>query len=73
MFSPDVERALRMAQEAHSGQKRKGDGSVPYIVHPIHAALILARAGADEITILAGVLHDVVEDCEEWTLERVAS
>lgn len=73
MFSPDVERALRMAQEAHAGQTRKGDGSVPYIVHPIHAALILARVGADETAILAGILHDVVEDCEGWTLERVAS
>ena len=56
MFSPDVERALRLAEEAHAGQTRKGDGSVPYILHPIHAALILARAGADETAILAGIL-----------------
>jgi len=62
-----------MAQEAHAGQSRKGDGSVPYIVHPTHAALILARVGADETTILAGILHDVVEDCDGWTLERVSS
>ena len=46
---------------------------MPYIVHPIHAALILARAGADETAILAGILHDVVEDCEGWTLERVTN
>ena len=73
MFSSEVERALRVAQTAHAGQTRKGDGSVPYVLHPIHVALILARAGASETAILAGILHDVVEDCEGWTPERVAS
>ncbi len=73
MFSSEVERALRVAQTAHAGQTRKGDGSVPYVLHPIHVALILARAGANETAILAGILHDVVEDCEGWTLERVTS
>ena len=73
MFSADIERALRLAHEAHAGQTRKGDGSVPYILHPIHVSLILARAGASETSILAGILHDVVEDCEGWTSERVAA
>jgi (p)ppGpp synthase/HD superfamily hydrolase len=34
-------------------------------------ALLLARSGADDETIQAGLLHDVVEDCEEWTSARV--
>ncbi len=72
MFSPNIERALRAAHAAHLLQTRKGDGSVPYILHPVHVALILAREDADECSIVAGILHDVVEDCEDWTLERVA-
>lgn len=44
---------------------------MPYIVHPLHVALLLAQAGADEVTIQAGVLHDVVEDCDEWTARRL--
>lgn len=70
MFSPEIERALHVAQVAHEGQTRKGSDT-PYIVHPTHVALLLARAGADEVTIQAGILHDVVEDCDDWTLERI--
>ena len=72
MYSPGVERALRAALDAHAGQTRKG-GSIPYITHPLHVALILARTGAEEEAIQAGLLHDVVEDCEDWTLDRVES
>lgn len=72
LFSPGVEAALRAALGAHEGQTRKGD-STPYITHPFHVALLLARSGADDVTIQAGLLHDVVEDCDGWTPERVAA
>jgi (p)ppGpp synthase/HD superfamily hydrolase len=71
MFDPDIERALRAAVLAHAGQTRKGS-ELPYFTHPAHVALILARVGASKSAIQAGLLHDVVEDCEEWTGERVA-
>ncbi len=71
MFGRGIERALRVALSAHDGQFRKGEGQVPYVVHPIHAAFMLARLGADEETIEAAILHDVVEDCEGWTLARI--
>jgi len=71
MFSPAVERALRTAIAAHEGQLRKGLERVPYVTHSFHVALILARAGLDEVVIQAGLLHDVVEDCEGWSLARV--
>jgi hypothetical protein len=71
MFSPGVERALRVALEAHAGQFRKGVDAEPYAVHPLHVALMLARLGADEEVIQAGLLHDVVEDGPSWTLERL--
>lgn len=69
-FSEHVERALHASMEAHAGQTRKG-GSIPYITHPMHVALLLARAGADDVTLQAALLHDVVEDCEGWTTARV--
>ncbi|MBI5365291.1 MAG: bifunctional (p)ppGpp synthetase/guanosine-3',5'-bis(diphosphate) 3'-pyrophosphohydrolase [Planctomycetes bacterium] len=71
MFSERIERALRTAQEAHAGQTRKGLGAVPYVTHPVHVAILLARLGADDVAITAGLLHDVVEDCEGWTDARV--
>lgn len=69
MHSDSIDRALRVALEAHQEQRRKDGG--PYAVHPIHVGLMLARMGADEATVVAGILHDVVEDCDGWTLERV--
>lgn len=57
-----VERAVEFATEAHKGQKRKsGD---PYIVHPLAVMKILEDWGMDEDTVIAGVLHDTVEDTE---------
>lgn len=71
MFSAGVERALRVAFAAHEGQVRKGRDPVPYVLHPVHVAIMLARLGMDEAVVQAGVLHDVVEDCEGWTVERI--
>ncbi len=72
LFSQGVELALRASHDAHEGQRRKGE-PIAYITHPYHVALLLARAGADDVTIQAALLHDVVEDCEGWTGERVAA
>ncbi len=72
LFHPAIERALRVAFEAHEGQTRKGD-PIPYVSHPVHVALLLARAGADEVTLQAAILHDVVEDCDGWDEGRIAA
>jgi guanosine-3',5'-bis(diphosphate) 3'-pyrophosphohydrolase len=55
--------ALAFAVERHGGarQPRKGTG-FPYVVHPIRVAEILDRYGYDEDVVVAGMLHDVVED-----------
>jgi (p)ppGpp synthase/HD superfamily hydrolase len=71
MFSARVERALRAALAAHEGQVRKGLEPAPYVTHPIQIALLLARLGFDDTLIQAGLLHDVVEDCDGWTIARV--
>jgi len=49
------------AHQFHQQQKRKGK-DVPYIVHPLAVGLLLAHAGAKEETIVAGILHDTIED-----------
>lgn len=56
-----IEAAHSFAREAHKPQKRK-DGS-PYILHPMAVAVILANMQMDATTIVAALLHDVVEDC----------
>ena len=68
-LSLDFERALRLAAEGHRDQVRKGSG-VPYIEHPLAVAMILDRSGFDEETVIAGLLHDLVEDTDV-TLERI--
>ncbi len=47
--------------EVYQKQKRKGK-DIPYITHPLTVGLILARAGASEDVIAAGILHDTIED-----------
>lgn len=64
-----LEEAVAFAARAHEGQKRKGT-DMPYIVHPIEVAAICARLTDDQATIMAGVLHDVVEDTDA-TFEEI--
>ncbi len=57
-----VGQAYRFADQCHEGQMRKsGD---PYIAHPLETALFLAGLHLDSHTIVAALLHDVVEDCD---------
>src|SRR3990167_1929019 len=59
-----IQKAIRFSiktHEVYQKQKRKGK-DIPYITHPLIVGLILARAGAGEDVVIAGILHDTIED-----------
>jgi len=61
-YSDRINHALAFAAKHHDRQVRKG-ASLPYLTQPANVAIILARYDQDDETIVAGILHDVVEDC----------
>ncbi len=60
-YSDRVNHAFAFAAKHHDKQVRKGT-ALPYLTHPANVAVILTRYRCDEETVVAGILHDVVED-----------
>lgn len=60
--SERIKRAIEIATKAHEGQFRKT--GEPYIIHPLAVKKILEEWGMDEDTVIAGILHDTVEDTD---------
>ncbi len=73
-YQPDADRALLLkayefAREKHGDQLRQsGD---PYYSHPVRVATLLASVRLDQATIMAGLLHDTVEDCDDVDLATI--
>ena len=70
--------ASTLAAQAHAGQLRKGDGTAPYISHPIRVALYLTQAGLGPEIVAAGLLHDTLEETpadrrEAWRATLLAA
>lgn len=64
IYTSNIKKAIRFSVKTHEvyqKQKRKGK-DIPYITHPLSVGLILARAGASEEVVIAGILHDTIED-----------
>lgn len=66
MLTPKISKAINRASVLHFGQKRKADG-LPFITHPFAVAFILLNYTDDEDVIIAGLLHDVIEDVEDYS------
>ena len=73
-FGPEkgktMEEAVAFATAVHEGQKR--ESGEPYIIHPIAVAEYLMDMGMDSATVIAGVLHDTVEDGKDISLDEIS-
>jgi (p)ppGpp synthase/HD superfamily hydrolase len=71
-YSDRINHALAFAAKHHDRQVRKGT-RLPYVTHPANVAIILTHYDRDEDTVVAGILHDVVEDCvrERYTRDML--
>jgi (p)ppGpp synthase/HD superfamily hydrolase len=63
-----IQKALNLAAAKHNGQMRKSS-KLPYIVHPFSVAIILSEFTDDENVIVAGLLHDLLEDVESYSYQ----
>lgn len=61
-YSDVINHAFAFAAKHHDRQVRKGT-KLPYLTHPANVAVILTRYGRSSDTVVAGILHDVIEDC----------
>jgi (p)ppGpp synthase/HD superfamily hydrolase len=62
-YSRPFDRALAVAALVHHGARRKGT-VVPYVIHPVHVAVLLLRHGYGDPIVTAAILHDVLEDVD---------
>ncbi len=72
VLTPTIERAIKKASILHRAQERRGEVNFPYITHLFSVAAILSMYTRDEEVIVAGLLHDTLEDTEytEEELEK---
>jgi (p)ppGpp synthase/HD superfamily hydrolase len=60
----NILKAVHFATIAHADQTRKGKPHIPYVTHPLSVGILLAQSGAEEGVIIAGILHDTIEDTD---------
>lgn len=65
IYSKKLQKAIKLAIKVHQGQTRKGKDE-PYITHPLAVGLILTRVTNNGDIIIAGILHDTIEDCKPY-------
>jgi len=69
-LTPKIRKALRLAATQHDGQHRR-DNITPFIIHPIEVAMIVLEYTRDEDVISSALLHDVLEDTQGCTYEKL--
>lgn len=70
-LTPTIQKAIITAARLHLGQVRKEANGAPYIIHPYSVAWILADNGAPEETVVAALLHDVLEDVKGYGFNKM--
>ena len=68
IYTPLIQKAIRFAIQIHEldTKKRRKGTEIPYVTHPLTVGLILGKVTDDENIIVAGLLHDIIEDCEPY-------
>src|SRR3989344_7317154 len=70
-LTPRIDEAIRLACRLHSNQIRKDNQQTPYISHLVSVAIMLSEATNDEDIIIAGLMHDTLEDVPHYTYENL--
>jgi (p)ppGpp synthase/HD superfamily hydrolase len=71
IFTPRINSAIKLAAHLHRDQTRKDSNHTPYISHLVAVGMILATATNDEDVIVAGFMHDSLEDVPRYTYARL--
>lgn len=69
IFTPRINEAIKLASHLHRNQTRKDHYSTPYASHLFSVAMILATATDDEDVVIAGLMHDSLEDVPHYTYD----
>ncbi|MFA6608690.1 MAG: HD domain-containing protein [Candidatus Paceibacterota bacterium] len=70
-FTSRIDEAIKLASRLHRHQIRKDSGHTPYISHLVSVAMLLTEAKCDEDTIIAGLMHDSLEDVPNYSYKNL--
>jgi (p)ppGpp synthase/HD superfamily hydrolase len=73
IFTPRLDEAIKLAARLHREQVRKDIEQTPYITHPFSVAALLSEVTDDEDIIIAGLMHDTLEDVPHYTYDNLVS
>ena len=71
IFTPRINEAIKLASHLHRNQTRKDVSSTPYVSHLFSVAMILASSTDDEEIVIAGLMHDSLEDVPHYTYTKL--
>ncbi len=70
-FTPRINQAIKLASRLHHTQSRKDSHNTPYISHLVAVAMLLREVTTDEDVIIAGLMHDALEDVPNYTYDNL--
>ena len=71
LFTPRINHAIKLASQLHRNQTRKDSQHTPYVSHLFSVAMMLSRVTDEEDIIIAGLMHDSLEDVPHYTYEKL--